>query len=92
MKNWFVNLQVKEGIVHKIRPAVWYSASKVEFKVFESMKDFVSAIEETVHQNPETRNKAGQWLNQFLENYEKHYGIKLSIPRWRDIADKYTKD
>ena len=89
MKNWPINLQVKEGVVHKIRPATWYSTSRASFKVFESMEDFVSAIEETVHQNTDTRSKAGQWLNQFVESYHKHYGIKPNIPRWREIADKY---
>jgi len=89
MAKWPVNLQVKEGVVHKIRPATWYSKSPRDFKVFENLEDFVSAIEETVHQNTDTRNKAGQWLNNFTENYHKHYGVKLDIPRWRDIRDKY---
>jgi len=89
MKNWPVNLQVKDNVVHKIRPAVWYSTSRVDFSVFECMEDFISAIEETVHQNPDTRDRAGQWLNRFVENYEKHYGVRLVIPRWREIADNY---
>jgi len=89
MKKWPINLQVKDNVVHKIRPAVWYSKSPRDFNIFENLEDFISAIEETVHQNPDTRNRAGQWLNDFIDNYEKHYGVKLDIPRWRNIADKY---
>ena len=90
MKNWPINLQVKDNVVHKIRPAVWYSKSRVDYKVFERLEDFISAIEETVYQNPDTRDRAGQWLKHFVANYERHYGQKLEIPRWLEIADKYV--
>jgi len=89
MKDLPVNLQVKDGVIHKIRPAVWYSSSRVEYRVFENMEDFVSAIEETVYKNPDTRDRAGKWLNRFIDSYEKHYGARPIIPRWIDIADKY---
>lgn len=89
MKDWPVNLQIKDKVVHKIRPATWYSTSRVEFNVFESKEDFVSAIEETVYQNPDTRDRAGTWRNRFVENYKKQYGVQLNIPRWNEIADKY---
>ena len=89
MKDWPVNLQVKDRVVHKIRPAVWYSTARVDFKVFECMEDFISAIEETVYRNPDTRDRASKWLNRFIDNYQKHYGNRLDIPRWFDIADKY---
>lgn len=89
MKNWPLNLQIKDNVVHKIRPAVWYSTRRVDYKVFESLEDFISAIEETVYQNPKTREKAGTWKVTFLENYEKYKGIQLTIPRWTEIKDKY---
>jgi len=89
MKDLPVNLQVKDGVIHKIRPAVWYSTSRVDYKVFENMEDFVSAIEETVYKNPDTRDRAGKWLNRFIDSYEKHYGTRPIIPRWIEIADKY---
>ena len=90
MKNWPINLQVKDNVVHKIRPAVWYSTSRVDFRVFENLEDFISAIDQTIYQNPDTRDRAGQWLNRFVENYEKHYGKRLLIPRWMEISDKYA--
>lgn len=89
MKKWPINLQIKDNVVHKIRPAVWYSTRKVDYTVFESLEDFISAIEETVYQNPKTRENAGTWKEEFLENYKNQAGKDLIIPRWIDIKDKY---
>lgn len=90
MKDWPINLQIKQNVIHKIRPGVWYSKNKSSYNTFRSMEDFISAIEETVYQNPKTHNVAGIWKKQFLESYEQHYGIKLKIPRWSDIEDSYS--
>lgn len=89
MKDWPINLQIKDNVVHKIRPAVWYSQRKVDYTVFTCLEDFISAIEETVYQNPKTREKAGRWKSEFLESYEKYSGVRLNIPRWIEIMDKY---
>lgn len=89
MQNWALNLQVKQGVVHKIRPGVWYSTQRVSFPMFTCLEDFISAIEETVYQNPKTHNEAANWKNNFLASYKRHYGIQLSIPRWSDIVGKY---
>ena len=91
MEDWAINLQVKQGVVHKIRPGVWYSTKKGNFPMFSCLEDFVSAIEETVYQNPKTHDSASSWKKKFLSSYESFYGIKLSIPRWDDIAYKYRK-
>lgn len=90
MKNWPINLQVKQNVVHKIRPGVWYSTQKGNYPMFKCIEDFVSAIEETVYQNPKTHETAGNWKKQFLASYEKYYGKKLNIPRWQDIEDLYS--
>ena len=60
MDNWAINLQVKANVVHKIRPGVWYSGSS-SFLMFQCLEDFISAIEETVWQNPKTREESGTW-------------------------------
>ena len=52
MENWAVNLQVKKGVVHKIRPGKWYSTRTGNIPMFRNLEDFISAIEETVYQNP----------------------------------------
>lgn len=89
MDNWALNLQVKQGVVHKIRPGAWYSTRTGNIPMFECLEDFISAIEETVYQNPKTHDSASIWKRNFLRSYENHYGIRLNIPRWADIADKY---
>jgi len=90
MKDWPINLQIKDKVVHKIRPAVWYSTARVEYNVFDSLEDFISAIEEAVYQNPDTRDRAGTWKVKFLDEYEKHYGVRLDIPRWQNVSDSYV--
>ncbi len=89
MKGWAINLQVKQGVVHKIRPGVWYSTQKNNIPMFKCLEDFISAIEETMYQNPKTHENAASWKRNFLSNYEKYYGRKLNIPHWDQIADKY---
>ena len=88
MDKWALNLQIKRGVVHKIRPGVWYS-NKKGIPMFECLADFVSAIEETVYQNPRTHNEASEWKNKFIKSYEKHYGVQIDVPRWSDIVAKY---
>lgn len=89
MQNWALNLQVKQNVVHKIRPGVWYSTQRVQFPMFECLEDFICAIEETVYQNPKTHHEAANWKNNFLASYQTHYGVQLNIPRWSDISGKY---
>ena len=91
MEDWAINLQIKQGVVHKISPGIWYSNKKGKFPMFSCLEDFISAIEETVFQNPKTHDSASLWRRKFLLSYETFYGIRLSIPRWDDIADKYRK-
>ena len=87
MNEWPINLQVKKNVVQKIRPGVWYTdRGRI---MFETMEDFISAIDQTVWQNPATRGASGTWLTRFLAYYEKFYGVKLKIPRWDDIKGKY---
>ena len=92
MSKWALNLQIKQNVVHKIRPGVWYSKQKGNIPMFSCLEDFISAVEETVYQNPKTHHEASNWKNKFLQSYEKHYGIKLKIPRWSDIEEKYKSN
>lgn len=91
MKDWPINLQVKQNVVHKIRPGVWYSTQRGNYPMFRTMEDFISAIEEAVYQNPKTHDKAASWKREFINSYEAHYGVRLQIPRWTDIEDSYSK-
>lgn len=89
MNKWPLNLQIKENVVHKIRPAKWYSNARSNFRPFETLEDFISAIQETMYQNPKTHNSAGTWLPDFISSYKKFYGVRLNVKRWGEIADKY---
>lgn len=89
MDNWPINLQIKDNVVHKIRPGTWYSDDRADFSIFENLEDFISAMEETMFQNPKTHNIAGNWKSDFLRNYKDYKGVDLDIPRWNDIKDKY---
>ena len=89
MSNWPLNLQVKANVVHKIRPGIWYSNKNTKFPTFKRIEHFLSAMEETVYQNPRTHHEANKWKGKFLKSYENFYGVKLDIPRWSDISDYY---
>jgi len=89
MDRWPLNLQIKQNVIHKIRPGVWYSTKQGNMPMFRSLEHFISAVEETVYQNPKTHDVAGNWRHSFLAAYEKFYGIRLNIPRWTDIVGEY---
>ncbi|MBR5578443.1 MAG: NgoBV family restriction endonuclease [Lachnospiraceae bacterium] len=90
MENYPINLQVKEGVIHKIRPGVWYSERITDYAIFECLEDFISAIEETTFKEPKLRSSiASTWLAVFQKNYKAWCGKELNIPRWNDIKDKY---
>ncbi|MBR1769241.1 MAG: NgoBV family restriction endonuclease [Bacteroidales bacterium] len=91
MKFWALNLQVKNNVVHKIRPAKWYAKSST-FKTFECVEDYLSAIEECVYKNPDTHNLAASWKQNMVKGYKKLYKKTLKIPRWDDIKDKYISE
>lgn len=91
MEKWPLNLQIKDKVVHKIRPCTWYSkGNQVRYRPFKNLEDFISAMDHTVYQNPKTKEKSGEWLELFLESYEKQYHKKLTIPRWNEIKESYV--
>ena len=51
-----------------------------------------SSMTYSVYKNKDTRDDGPEWLSTVIKNYEKHYGILLSIPRWNDIAKKYINE
>ena len=91
MKNWPLNLQVKRHIVQKIRPCVWFNPPR-GFYPFRNEWDFVSAIEETIGRNVDTRADYQTWRPRFLENSSKFYPDRPRprIPRWPEIEDSYV--
>lgn len=88
MDSWPITVQYKNNILQKMRPGSWYT-SRGKFRIFENKEDFLSAFEQTVFQNPETRSQAAQWKNQFCRSYKNFYGEEINFPRWDDIKNKY---
>ena len=90
MENYPINLQVKEGVIHKIRPGVWYSERATDYAIFDCLEDFISAIEETTFKEPKLRTSvASTWLTVFQKKYKDWYGKELNVQRWNDIKEKY---
>lgn len=88
MQDWPLTVQYKNGIVHKIRPANWYT-TRGKFPLFQSKTDFLSAFQEMVYQNPETHNEGAQWANRFKRSYKNYYNEDIAIPHWEDIKSHY---
>lgn len=89
MSKWPLKLQVKNGVVHKIRPANWY-ARNARHRNFDSLVDYLSAIEECVYKCKQTHDEAESWKDRMISSYERYYGVRLEIPRWSDIRDNYV--
>lgn len=86
-------LEVK-AFNYETSPGIWFSKSAKKagkFYNFRSLEDFISALVETVYQNPKTHNEAGGWLREFLASYKRAYKVKLKIPKWEDIEDDYLR-
>ncbi|MBR0233514.1 MAG: NgoBV family restriction endonuclease, partial [Synergistaceae bacterium] len=71
-------------------PCKWFSKRQTG-RVFDCVEDFLSAFEETVYQNPDTRFLSAQWKNNFKNAYKKYYGTDINFPKWDEIKHKYMK-
>lgn len=88
--NWTVKVQYKNKQIHKLRPAAWYSKRQSKTPIFESLEDFLGALEETIYKYSETRELANSgWKDRLIDAYRRHYNVTLHIPRWMDIESKY---
>lgn len=88
MDRWALNVQYKNKVIHKIRPAAWYS-KRGNFPLFQSLEHYLSAIEETLFGYADTHDLSTGWRRKMTAAYENHYGKKLTIPRWEDIEEIY---
>ncbi|ARN78395.1 hypothetical protein BST97_10580 [Nonlabens spongiae] len=73
-----LKVQEKKNVIYNIRPSVWYS-TRSKFKPFNSKEEFLSALNNTRYQYPQTRFKNGHWLNKVLKNYEEYTGEMLVV-------------
>ena len=73
-----LKVQEKKSVIYNIRPSTWYS-ERTKIKPFNSLEEFLSALNETRYQYPQTRHTNGDWLQNVLKNYEEHTGVKLQV-------------
>lgn len=73
-----LKVQEKKSIIYNIRPSTWYS-ERNKFKPFARKEDFLSALNNTRYQYPQTRHTNGHWLQNVIKNYKEHTGISLEI-------------
>lgn len=73
-----LKVQEKKSIIYNIRPAIWYSKTST-FKPFTSKEEFLSALNNTRYQYPQTRHTNGHWLQNVIKNYQEHTGILLDV-------------
>jgi hypothetical protein len=65
-------------LIYNIRPSIWYS-ERSKFKPFNSKEEFLSALNNTRYQYPQTRHTNGHWLRNVLKNYQEHTGVSLTV-------------
>ena len=88
--SWAVKVQDKKRVIYNLRPATWYSAGRTQYKVFESLTDFLSALDYVIKTYPATSQIGLTWRNKVAKSYREYFGKDISIPLWQDIAEKYS--
>ncbi|MFN3851007.1 MAG: NgoBV family restriction endonuclease [Spirosomataceae bacterium] len=73
-----IKVQEKKSVIYNLRPATWYS-ERTQFKPFSTKEEFLSALNETRYQYPQTRHTNGHWLKNVLKNYQQHTGVLLDV-------------
>lgn len=88
MDGWPLNVQYKNKVIHKIRPAKWYGKQS-RFPMFQSMEHYLSAIEETLFSYHDTHALSVGWRKKVVKAYKEFYGKTITIPRWEDLDEFY---
>lgn len=88
MDDWPLNVQYKNKVIHKIRPAKWHG-TRSRFPLFASLEHYLSAIEETLFSYPDTHELSKGWRKKVTDSYSSFYGKEIVIPRWEDLAPTY---
>ncbi len=88
MEGWPLNVQYKNKVIHKIRPAKWYGRQS-RFPMFQSMEHYLSAIEETLFSYHDTHALSVGWRKKVVEAYRDFYGKTITIPRWEELDEIY---
>ena len=88
MEGWPINVQYKNKVINKIRPAKWFG-NKSKFPIFKSLEHYLSAIEETLFGYHDTHALSVGWRKKVIQSYKQNYGITINIPRWEELDEYY---
>lgn len=88
MEGWPLNVQYKNKVINKIRPAKWFGKQS-RFPIFQSLEHYLSAIEETLFGYPDTHAFSVGWRKKVVDAFRKFYGETITIPRWEEIDEYY---
>lgn len=73
-----LKVQEKKNVIYNIRPSIWYS-ERSTYTPFVSKEEFLSALNNTRYQYPQTRHTNAHWLNKVLKNYQEYTGVSLDV-------------
>jgi type II restriction enzyme len=73
-----LKVQEKKNVIYNIRPGIWYS-ERSTYKPFNTKEAFLTALNETRYQYPQTHHANAHWLQSVLRNYEEHTGTTLLV-------------
>lgn len=88
MESWPLNVQYKNKVIQKIRPAKWYGRQS-RFPMFQSLEHYLSAIEETLFSYHDTHSLSVGWRKKVTDAYRSFFGKTISIPRWEELDELY---
>lgn len=91
MEGWPLNVQYKNKVIHKIRPAKWFG-NRSRFPMFSCLEHYLSAIEETLFSYPDTHELSKGWRKKLTEAYKSFYGKDIKIPRWEELVAIYQPE
>lgn len=71
-----VKVQAKRNMIYNIRPVTWYNKN-LRYKPFNSRREFVQALHQTLLQYHQTAQKSKNWFKDVCANYYAHTGKSL---------------
>ena len=74
---WALRLQVKQGVIHNIRPQNFTSNSPRVAQPFPNKLEFLEAIQDVLDNYATTQGQHSNWLNDFKASYQTATGVSL---------------
>lgn len=75
--DWALRLQVKQNVIHNIRPVNFVSTRQNIAQPFSNKLDFLNAIQDVLNNYSNTSSSHRNWLQDFKTNYRNSTGISL---------------